>query len=108
MWQKLIDVARDASVHPRDLVIAVHKGRIEGREIKGVVFVRTDEVAALDLVHVDWFTASEWGEQTGTYYRNVRRQMTDGVLDSVDDGPRRRWVLPSMNRPPARVGADRP
>ena len=98
MWRHFIDAAREASAHPRDLVLAINEGRIEGRMIDGVVLVRTDEVAALDLPHVDWITASEWADLTGTYYRSVRRQMTDGVLESVDDGPRRRWVLAADQR----------
>ena len=95
MWNNVVDVAREASVHPRDVLLAINEGRAEGREIKGAIFVRTNDVATLNLPHVAWFTASEWADLKGTYYRNVRRQMTDGVLDSVDDGPRRRWVLRS-------------
>jgi hypothetical protein len=94
MWQNLIDVAREGSVHPREVLLAINEGRIE--EIKfrsGGIQVQPEDVASLDLPNIEWWTMLAWAEDRELSHGQVREMVADRVLDGIDQGPRRRWVL---------------
>ena len=94
MWLNLIDAARDASVHPRDVLLAINEGRIEGMKFRsGGIRVQPEDVASLDLPSVEWWTMLEWAEDRELSHGQVRKMVAGRELDGIDQGPRRRWVL---------------
>ena len=93
MRLSIVDSARAASVRPSDVVHAIQRGHLNAWNIGGVVVIEPDGLRKMGLDQWDWTPIAAWAERNGTYYKAVRRLMTNGEIEHVDDGPRRRWIL---------------
>lgn len=96
----LVDVARNLAVHPRDLAKAVDQGNLECWHLAGGPHINPDQAASLDLPAWRWSTLPEWAKANGTYYRQARNMLAAHLIDGIDDGPHRRWILQPVEPPP--------
>lgn len=92
MREHLVDVARSLQVHPRDLARAVDQGHLKCWTYGGP-YIDEAQAAKLNLPRWRWSTLPRWAAEHDTYYKAVRNMIADGQLNSIDDGPHRRWIL---------------
>ena len=97
---RIVEAARLASVHPRDVAHALSAEQLPASRYSDGIHVHLDDVMALDLDPCIWLTLVEWSIQQGTTYKAARRRIASEELDSVEDGPRSRWVLQPQTMSP--------